>query len=265
MNSMEAPTLALHALSALPTQLTSVPAALTAVVCVCLACLWLVKSSLEADDWHKLPGPPSTFSSVYTSVAGEVSGGGTSKGSPLVQVQQPVTPAPAPSAAAAARLLTTPLAPRSSRRHGCTAFSKTTPGCTARAGCGASGWPTCVWWSCRRPRRCRRWSAVATTCQRRPSCTTASTRWVPFDCAAVTCRSSCMVVRRAAGAVPAVGDAAILERCSKVCLPSFCPAALQPQGHPLVLQHTQARLPAHQPACAACRRLCGLLSAAHTC
>ena len=110
MNSTEAPTLALHAFSALPTQLTSLPAAVTAVVCVCLTCLWLLKSSLEADDWHKLPGPPSTLSSVFTSVAGEVSGGSPSKGSPLAQVQQPVPPAPAPSAAAAARLLTNPLA-----------------------------------------------------------------------------------------------------------------------------------------------------------
>ncbi|PRW59761.1 cytochrome P450 [Chlorella sorokiniana] len=47
------------------------PAAVAALICVCLSCLWLAKSSLEADDWHKLPGPPSTFSSVIVSSAGE--------------------------------------------------------------------------------------------------------------------------------------------------------------------------------------------------
>lgn len=72
MNCTQTPSLALQALSALPTQLASAPAALMALVCICIACLWLLKSSLEADDWSKLPGPRTTLSSVLLNSLGEV-------------------------------------------------------------------------------------------------------------------------------------------------------------------------------------------------
>lgn len=46
-----------EALSALPAQLTSLPGALAAAICLSIGCLWLLSSG--GDDFGKLPGPPS--------------------------------------------------------------------------------------------------------------------------------------------------------------------------------------------------------------
>lgn len=55
-----------------PLQLTSLPAAVVAAACIALGCLWLVKRSLEADDWGDLPGPPSSALGWLRLMSGQV-------------------------------------------------------------------------------------------------------------------------------------------------------------------------------------------------